>query len=341
MNSLTEMGFTKARSELALLETNNGGVEVAIEWLLQADQNKDREAQAMREWDLTPVPKPVQKGPETDTKMSAIPKRVVQLSDIIAVAAGTDHTAVACARGVYTFGCNAHGQLGHGNLSDSHVPLRVKALSHAQTRDTIVSVAAGQCHTLFVSDSNRVYASGSCDLGQFAPVGSVIGSSMFAASASSSGSLPSGKRSLHAVPVRIQLPFLDAHNASSKAVLHEAKAGGHASVFLIRAVDDPVCLLLLARHSSKCLPLWQHILAVFACHLASRCQSWTCALPLQLKSACFCVRTPLHAAHCLLVSLNMEMTGCVCSHAASSAACKQSVVCIAGRGASSVADGAP
>jgi hypothetical protein len=63
---------------------------------------------------------------------------------------------------------------------------------------------------------------------------------MFAASASSSGSLPSGKRALHAVPVRIQLPFLDGHNVSSKAVLHEAKAGGHASVFLIRAVDDPV-----------------------------------------------------------------------------------------------------
>jgi uncharacterized UBP type Zn finger protein len=45
MNSLTEMGFTKARAELALLETSNGGVEVAIEWLLQADQNKDKEMQ--------------------------------------------------------------------------------------------------------------------------------------------------------------------------------------------------------------------------------------------------------------------------------------------------------
>lgn len=35
MNSLVEMGFPKARAELALLETGNSNVEVAIEWLLQ------------------------------------------------------------------------------------------------------------------------------------------------------------------------------------------------------------------------------------------------------------------------------------------------------------------
>ena len=42
---------------------------------------------------------------------------------------------VACARGVYTFGCNSHGQLGLGNLVDAHVPLRVKHLGNM--RDTI------------------------------------------------------------------------------------------------------------------------------------------------------------------------------------------------------------
>ena len=239
MNNLTEMGFTKSRAELALLETNNGGVEVAIEWLLQADQNKEREAQAMREWDLYPPAKAAAKAAEVhEANMSAIPKRVVQLSEILAVAAGTNHTVVACMRGVYAFGCNTHGQLGLGNLHDSHVPLRVKALSHA--RDAIVSVAAGQCHTLFVSDSSRVYAAGSCDLGQFAPVGTSIGGASYGGGSLSGGGLPSGKRALHATPVRVQLPFLGGHNAAAKAVLHEAKAGGHASVFLIRAVDDPV-----------------------------------------------------------------------------------------------------
>jgi uncharacterized UBP type Zn finger protein len=46
MSTLTEMGFSKPRAELALLETSNGSVEVAIEWLFQAEQNKEKEAQA-------------------------------------------------------------------------------------------------------------------------------------------------------------------------------------------------------------------------------------------------------------------------------------------------------
>jgi alpha-tubulin suppressor-like RCC1 family protein len=83
------------------------------------------------------------------------------------VAAGTNHTVVTCARGVYTFGCNDHGQLGLGSLQDAPVPVRVKQL--ATNRDKIVQVAAGLAHTLFISESNRVYAAGLCDLGQFKP----------------------------------------------------------------------------------------------------------------------------------------------------------------------------
>lgn len=83
LNSLMEMGFTKARAELALLETGNGGVEVAIEWLLQADSNKEKEAQAAKEWDV-PENAP-QTAPVEDTYMSPVPKRVMQLSEIAAV----------------------------------------------------------------------------------------------------------------------------------------------------------------------------------------------------------------------------------------------------------------
>lgn len=83
LNSLMEMGFTKARAELALLETGNGGVEVAIEWLLQADSNKEKEAQAAKEWDV-PENAP-QAAPVEDTYMSPVPKRVMQLSEIAAV----------------------------------------------------------------------------------------------------------------------------------------------------------------------------------------------------------------------------------------------------------------
>jgi alpha-tubulin suppressor-like RCC1 family protein len=110
----------------------------------------------MREWDLQPAASAAAKAgaaaaaplpsgkppPDADGKMSAVPKRVVQLSDILAVAAGTNHTAVACARGVYTFGANSHGQLGLGNLNDSHVPVRVKVLS--QARDSITQARASR-----------------------------------------------------------------------------------------------------------------------------------------------------------------------------------------------------
>lgn len=46
MNTLMDMGFTRNRAELALLETSNGGVEVAIEWLLSEDQNKEAQVRA-------------------------------------------------------------------------------------------------------------------------------------------------------------------------------------------------------------------------------------------------------------------------------------------------------
>lgn len=95
-----------------------------------------------------------------------------------------------------------------------------------------VQVAAGLSHTLFVCGSGRVFAAGSCDLGQFQAA-----SGMAASYNPSAGE----RRSVRATPMRISLPFLDGPTAAGKGViLHEAKAGGNASVFLIRAPDDPV-----------------------------------------------------------------------------------------------------
>lgn len=49
LSTLTEMGFTKALAELALLETSNASVEVAIEWLLQAEgKHKEPQVQQAR-----------------------------------------------------------------------------------------------------------------------------------------------------------------------------------------------------------------------------------------------------------------------------------------------------
>jgi hypothetical protein len=117
-----------------------------------------------------------------------------------------------------------------------------------------LQVAAGQCHTLFISDANRVYAAGSCEFGQFAPASSGLAATSSSAAAQSGNGAqqpppasqsadgtPVDTRATHALPVRVHLPVLDgAAGAAPRAVLHEAKAGGHASVFLVRAPDDPV-----------------------------------------------------------------------------------------------------
>lgn len=135
---------------------------------------------------------------------------------------------MSCTRGVYTFGCNDHGQLGLGSLQDAPVPVRVKSLG--SSRDPIVQVAAGLSHTLFISESNRVWAAGLCDLGQFKPL----------MQPSPTGSMPTHSP-FHSMPVRVQLPFLHPGDGPGpQPLLHEAKAGGHASVFLIRAQDEPV-----------------------------------------------------------------------------------------------------
>lgn len=111
------------------------------------------------------------------------------------MAAGTNHTVVTCARGVYTFGCNDHGQLGLASLQDAPVPVRVKQL--AANRDRIVQVAAGLAHTLFISESNRVYAAGLCDLGQFKPAPSP---SPLAGTSGNSGSSGGGTAAVTASP---------------------------------------------------------------------------------------------------------------------------------------------
>lgn len=109
------------------------------------------------------------------------------------------------------------------------MPVRVKSLG--SSRDRIVQVAAGLAHTLFISESNRVWAAGICDLGQFKPL----------MQPSPTGCVPSHS-TFHSMPVRVQLPFLHpGEGPGPRPRLHEAKAGGHASVFLIRAQDEPVC----------------------------------------------------------------------------------------------------
>jgi alpha-tubulin suppressor-like RCC1 family protein len=87
------------------------------------------------------------------------------------IACGESHVLVACDRGVYAFGCGFNGALGLGSESACSLPTVIPHLSpeHCQASSTcllsqsdrIVSVAAGQAHSIACSKSGIVCASNS------------------------------------------------------------------------------------------------------------------------------------------------------------------------------------
>ncbi|PNW71667.1 hypothetical protein CHLRE_16g663876v5 [Chlamydomonas reinhardtii] len=110
-----------------------------------------------------------QLGHSAEADSAAEPGNVLLPEPVAAVAAGDAHTACLTESGrVYTFGCNASGQLGvgrdaiPGGRSHSARPMLVEAL----TGQRVVSVAAGAAHSLAVTDSGRLYAWGLGDHGR-------------------------------------------------------------------------------------------------------------------------------------------------------------------------------
>ena len=57
---------------------------------------------------------------------------------------------------VYTVGQNAYGELAHGDTKERHVFTLVEACNHFQA----VSVAAGNEHTLILTENGDLYSSG-------------------------------------------------------------------------------------------------------------------------------------------------------------------------------------
>eukprot|EP01087_Luapelamoeba_hula_P006210 TRINITY_DN1629_c0_g2_i2.p1 TRINITY_DN1629_c0_g2~~TRINITY_DN1629_c0_g2_i2.p1 ORF type:complete len:1654 (-),score=167.20 TRINITY_DN1629_c0_g2_i2:56-4594(-) len=100
------------------------------------------------------------------------PKEVGFLSNhfVTHVAAGAQHTlAVAVAagglktRGVYSWGCGASGQLGHGDRTDRFLPRLVKDIAKMHK---IIQVAAGWAHSLFLTEMGVAYSCGHGEQGQ-------------------------------------------------------------------------------------------------------------------------------------------------------------------------------
>ena len=96
----------------------------------------------------------------------AYPRAVFGLTDIIAVAAGEQHSlALDQAGQVWAFGHNNEGQLGDGSTDNASLPTAVMDESGVPF-DGVIAIAAGDDHSLALKADGTVWAWGSNDSGQ-------------------------------------------------------------------------------------------------------------------------------------------------------------------------------
>ncbi|KAI0714088.1 regulator of chromosome condensation 1/beta-lactamase-inhibitor protein II [Cerioporus squamosus] len=113
--------------------------------------------------------------PTRHTVKGTIPERVIlrlRSRKAVVVGAGADHSFAVDTEGtVWGWGLNGHGQTGTGVVSRDRVvpaPLRVQGLSKADLggNATVVQIAGGAQHTLFLTSDGRVYGCGNYKDGQ-------------------------------------------------------------------------------------------------------------------------------------------------------------------------------
>ena len=110
-------------------------------------------------WDEEPAGLGYELDPETECQQT--PKRVDALSEdrVVGVALRYGFTlAVTDAGTVFSFGSSRFGALGHGLSTSEVLPRRIKAL--AETGRRFVAVAAGQGHSLALTEEGHVYGWG-------------------------------------------------------------------------------------------------------------------------------------------------------------------------------------
>lgn len=98
-----------------------------------------------------------------------IPERIGQLSDIVHVAAGDNHSFAVRKDGtVYGWGLNLHKQLGiiDAEETSGHVsiPIEIEALDPSKHDGSkVVQIGAGTFHSVFLFDNGSVYVCGGND----------------------------------------------------------------------------------------------------------------------------------------------------------------------------------
>ncbi|XP_015916558.2 uncharacterized protein [Parasteatoda tepidariorum] len=79
------------------------------------------------------------------------------------VCCGQYHSmALTCSGRVYTWGWGVHGQLGHGNAEDQNIPKLIECIKKRR----IISICAGQGHSVLLSKNEEVYTFGCGMFGQ-------------------------------------------------------------------------------------------------------------------------------------------------------------------------------
>ena len=105
-------------------------------------------------------------GYDPATELQLTPKRVDALSGdrVVGVALGYASTlAVTDAGAVFSFGQSGHGALGHGLSASEVLSRRFEALVEIGRR--FIAVAAGDCHSLALTEEGHVYGWGGCTNG--------------------------------------------------------------------------------------------------------------------------------------------------------------------------------
>ena len=86
---------------------------------------------------------------------------------IISISVGYAHIVAIDERGkVYTFGANNYGQLGDVTTDGSEVPICISNKENELKGKKIISISAGENHTVALDEEGKVYAWGNNEYGQ-------------------------------------------------------------------------------------------------------------------------------------------------------------------------------
>jgi len=174
LSSLVQMGISIEAAERGLLETQNQGVEAALEWIYSNGGNLSTGTGAAASAGAGATAGAPGHPPQPTAAQLAdvlLPAEVPGLSRVSFLASGSNHMVACCPSepgggAVYSWGCNQHGQLGYecGDQAGAvgRLPQKVIAVQGVG----ICQAACGYAHTVAITPTGRVFGWGSAGNGE-------------------------------------------------------------------------------------------------------------------------------------------------------------------------------